>query len=119
MLGFVLGHKSPRSRIIARRLWFLKRVPRFSVWTADELFWAEEFAIASAAAKLNGPQHRYKHSPLISINPKSRFGELTWEAARAHHANPSPWVVLKHLAFRLKVAPATGLCANTNKLPNV
>jgi hypothetical protein len=100
MLGFILGHKSPPlAHNRAKDFVFGNGFPRFSVWTADELFWAEEFAIASAAAELNGPQHRYKHSPLISINPKSRFGDLTWEAARANYVNPPPWMVLKHLAF--------------------
>jgi hypothetical protein len=105
MLGFVLGHKSPPlAHNRAKDFVFGNGFPRFSVWTADELFRAEEFAIASAAAELSGPKHRDRHGPrgakmreglrflclsaLISINVELRFGDLTWEATRVDYANP-------------------------------
>jgi hypothetical protein len=78
------------------------------------VFRAEEFAIASAAAELSGRKHRvgmvrvvprceklsdfFARRPLISINAKSRFGDLTWKTARADYVNPTPWVAFKQLA---------------------
>ena len=41
----------------------------------------------------------FARRPLISINLKLGFGDLTWEATRADYANPPPWVVFKHLAY--------------------
>src|SRR5579872_2747975 len=40
----------------------------------------------------------FARRPLISINAKSRFGDLTWKTARADYVNPTPWVAFKQLA---------------------
>lgn len=34
----------------------------------------------------------------LSINPKSRFGDLTWKTVRADYVNRTPWLAFKQLA---------------------
>ena len=136
MLGFVFGHKSPPLAHNRAKIWAFEMGSHDSVFgRRTSCFGLKSLQLPLLLRSSAGPSIAismvrvvprceklsdfFARRPLISINVKPRFGELTWEATRADYANPAPWVVFKHLTFQLKVAPSTGLCANTNALHNV